>query len=168
MEDFNGSIDNVVEVIRQTRAEDAERMASSTTPIQVASAYLGLSEERNEDNITLSRFIRQASGIDINPATTAWCAAFIDAVLHTSGQGGGTGKLNARSYMNWGQPVDNPQRGDVVVLWRGSRDGWQGHVGFFEGYDPNGDIRILGGNQSNQVSVESFSPERLLGFRRAI
>lgn len=168
MADFNGSVENVVQVIRQTQAKDAQMMANATSPIEVAAGYLGLSEERNNDNVTLSRFIRTAAGIDIDPAKTAWCAAFIDAVLHASGQGGGTGKLNARSYLDWGTPVTTPVRGDVVVISRGNPNGWEGHVGFFEGYDENGNIRILGGNQSNQVSVQSYPADRLLGFRRAI
>lgn len=165
--DFNDDFQRINDIVTSTFAEDPQRLINATTPLEVASAYLGLSEDRDMDNITLSRFIRQATGMSINPATTAWCAAFVDAVLHQSGQGGGTGRLNARSYLNWGQSVDNPQRGDIVVLWRGDPNGWQGHVGFFEGYDSNGNIRILGGNQSNQVSVETYPTTQLLGFRRA-
>ncbi len=171
LQDFNAempvALERAQEIIRGTGAEDPARMLNASTPIEVASAYLGLSEERDMDNITLSRFIRSTAGIDINPAKTAWCAAFVDAILHASNQGGGTGKLNARSYLNWGVPVDEPRRGDVVVFSRGDPNGWQGHVGFFEGYDENGNIRVLGGNQGNSVSVTSYSPERLLGFRRA-
>lgn len=167
MDMFQGDMDGVLEVIEAAGAAEPQLMANATSPIEVAAGYLGLSESRDQDNITLSRFIRQAAGIEINPAKTAWCAAFVDAVLHKSNLGGGTGKLNARSYLNWGVPVDTPRRGDVVVFSRGDPNGWQGHVGFFEGYDSNGNIRVLGGNQGNQVSVTSYSPDRLLGFRRA-
>ena len=69
--------------------------------------------------------------------------------------------------MNWGEAVDDPQEGDVVVLWRESRDSWKGHVGFFSGYDDNGDIKVLGGNQGDSVSIKSYSKNRLLGFRRS-
>lgn len=167
MDMFQGDMDGVLEVIEAAGAAEPQLMANATSPIEVAAGYLGLSESRDQDNITLSRFISQAAGIEINPAKTAWCAAFVDAVLHKSNLGGGTGKLNARSYLNWGVPVDTPRRGDVVVFSRGDPNGWQGHVGFFEGYDSNGNIRVLGGNQGNQVSVTSYNPNRLLGFRRA-
>jgi len=40
-------------------------------------------------------------------------------------------------------------------------------VGFFQGYDDDGNIKVLGGNQSDSVSVQSYPSSRLLGFRRA-
>ena len=60
---------------------------------------------------------------------TPWCAAFVGAVLAECGLQG-TGSLAARSYLKWGQEVtlDDARPGDVVVFWRGSKDGWQGHV----------------------------------------
>jgi hypothetical protein len=36
---------------------------------------------------------------------TAWCAAFVGAMLKRSGYPH-TGKLTARSYIDWGKPVD--------------------------------------------------------------
>ena len=47
-----------------------------------------------------------------------WCAAFVGAVLAECGLAG-TGSLTARSYLKWGVP------GDIAVLWRGARDGWE-------------------------------------------
>lgn len=98
---------------------------------------------------------------------TGNCAAFVGSVLAQVGIQG-TGALNARSYLEWGEPVDlvRAQRGDIVVFWRGSRDGWQGHVGFYHGIDGN-NILVLGGNQGNAVSVAPYSADRLLGVRRA-
>lgn len=104
-------------------------------------------------------------GQNLDPATTAWCAAFVNATLAQSGQQG-TGKLNARSYLDWGQAVDAPQQGDVAVFSRGDPNGWQGHVGFFDGYNSDGTIRVLGGNQGDSVSISSYNPSSLLGFRR--
>jgi hypothetical protein len=54
----------------------------------------------------------------------------------------------------------------VVVFWRGAREGWQGHVGFYVGRGA-GQVLVLGGNQSNAVTVASFTESRLLGYRRA-
>lgn len=109
----------------------------------------------------------QNGGQNLDPATTAWCAAFVNSALEQSGVQG-TGKLNARSYLDWGQPVDQPMPGDVAVFSRGDPNGWQGHVGFFQGIDPaTGKINVLGGNQSNMVSVAGYDPSTLLGYRRA-
>lgn len=165
--DFNDDLNLVKEVVEASYAAEPTKMMQSTDPITIASSYLGLKENNNEQNVVLSSFIKQSAGINIDPAKTAWCAAFLDAVLHRAGMGGGTGKLNARSYLNWGSPVEVPQVGDVVVLSRGPVSGWQGHVGLFMGYESDGKIKILGGNQSNSVSVSSYKAETLLGFRRA-
>ena len=97
---------------------------------------------------------------------TAWCAAFVGAMLRRAGLPH-TGELNARSYLDWGRPVrlEDAEIGDVVVFWRGSPDSWQGHVGFYDGQDGDG-IRVLGGNQGNQVNVNRYPADRLLGVRR--
>ena len=136
--------------------------SGAETPAEVAAAFTGLNETEHKD--VISSFIRNAVGTDIDPSKTAWCAAFINAALGASG-GEGTGKLTARSFLNWGNPVDNPQQGDVVVFRRGNSE-WQGHVGFYMGKDANGNIRVLGGNQSDQVSVQTYSAADLLGYRR--
>jgi len=80
----------------------------------------------------------------------------------------GSKQANARSWLLFGMNVDTaPEPGDVVVFWRGSRDSWLGHVGFFLGFSKNGQrIYCLGGNQGNQVSVSAYPAENLLGFRR--
>lgn len=97
---------------------------------------------------------------------TAWCAAFTGAMLKRSGYPH-TGKLTARSYLDWGKPVDlsKAQPGDVVVLWRGSPTSWQGHVGFFDRQD-DGNVYLLGGNQRDQVNVSGYSVDRVLSVRR--
>jgi len=128
----------------------------------IAAAQIGLNEGNKKAALT---DYLQTGGQNLDPATTAWCAAFVDATLQQSG-GKGTGALNARSYMDWGQEVSEPQRGDVAVFSRGDPNGWQGHVGFFDSYNPDGSINVLGGNQGDSVSVSSYGSDRLLGFRR--
>ncbi len=142
----------------------------TTDVIATASRFIGMHEENN--NKQLSVFMRKA-GFSLNPDVTAWCAAFVNAVLHENGMAG-TGKLNAKSFLNWGKPTTTPKLGDVVVLWRTSRTHWQGHVGFFKGFDANGNVLILGGNQAEEggrrsewVSVDSFPVSRVLGYRTA-
>jgi uncharacterized protein (TIGR02594 family) len=143
-----------------------ESFAGLTNPVEIAGKFKGLNEREHKN--VIANFIKKASGININPATTAWCAAFVNGVLGASG-GKGTGKLNARSFLSWGQPVDDPQEGDVVVFSRGNSS-WQGHVGFYMGTEVrNGEtyIKVLGGNQSNKVKESYYPASRLLGYRRA-
>lgn len=98
----------------------------------------------------------------------AWCSYFINFCFSELGQSG-SGRANARSWLDWGRPVSGPpRRGDVVVLWRQSRDSWKGHVGFFVGYDgEHGDKwLLLGGNQDDAVSIKAYDRDRVLGVRR--
>ena len=70
--------------------------------------------------------------------------------------------------MNWGKEVtDGPQSGDVVVVTRGDPNSPFGHVGFFDGYNRDGSIRVLGGNTGDKVGVSSYQMDDVLGIRRA-
>jgi uncharacterized protein (TIGR02594 family) len=98
---------------------------------------------------------------------TAWCAAFVGAMLKRAGSAH-TGKLNARSYLDWGEEVehlDEAAEGDIAVFWRGSPDSWQGHVGFYVRHDETY-VYVLGGNQGNQVNIRPYKRDRLLGIRQ--
>jgi uncharacterized protein (TIGR02594 family) len=70
----------------------------------------------------------------------------------------------ARSYLNWGHEISTPLLGCVAVLVRGENPS-QGHVGFVVGVEPDGDLQILGGNQSNSVCVRKYPRGRLLSLR---
>lgn len=102
---------------------------------------------------------------------TPWCAAFMNWVCMMSlvPMVEKSQRLRARGFLNWGMTVkrEHAAQGDVVVLWRGSRNSAQGHVGILIGWSPNGDeVFLLGGNQSNQVNVSKYKSERILDIRR--
>lgn len=135
---------------------------------KIAESYIGLQEWPGaKHNPEIVKMYAASGNGWVKDDETPWCAAFVGAVLAQAGIKG-TNKLNARSYLDWGEdiPLSEAQPGDIVVLWRGNRDGWQGHVGFFAGIAENGNILLLGGNQGNAVSKASFKPNRLLGVRR--
>jgi len=102
----------------------------------------------------------------VNDDETPWCAAFIGAMLDDAGLPH-TGKLNARSYLDWGVDVDirDALPGDVVVFWRGSPKAATGHVADYEYHTPTL-IGCLGGNQRNAVRVAEYDREQLLSIRR--
>ena len=95
---------------------------------------------------------------------TAWCSSFVNWCVSSSGLQG-TRSAAARSWLNWGRPLDEPATGCIVVLKRGTKP-WQGHVGFFSGMSGS-HLLILGGNQSNEVNISSYHRNRLLGYRWA-
>ena len=134
----------------------------------LAAGYLGIEEWPGaRHNPAIVKFAADVGHSWVQDDETPWCASFVGAVLAQAGLPH-TGRLNARSYLEWGEPVPlaEAERGDVVVFWRGSPDSWQGHVGFFGGRNPSGDIMVLGGNQGNAVSVAAYPQSRLLGVRR--
>jgi hypothetical protein len=45
-----------------------------------------------------------------------------------------------------------------------NRDGG-GHVGFVVGQQQNGDLMVLGGNQSDAINIRAFSRSRVTGYR---
>lgn len=93
-----------------------------------------------------------------------WCSALMCWAFESAGLPS-TNSAQARSWLKYGRPTLNPIKGDIVVFWRESKDGWKGHVGLFMGFDANGDILVAGGNQSDMVCIKAYSRDQLLGFR---
>lgn len=132
---------------------------------ELAKAEVGTVEWSKGDNPKVVAYFKDAGHPEVKNDETAWCAAFVGAMLHRSGLPK-TGALNARSYLEWGEAVDrkDAREGDIVVFERGNSS-WQGHVGFF--VKDNGDtITVLGGNQSNAVNRRAYVSAKLLGIRR--
>jgi uncharacterized protein (TIGR02594 family) len=87
-----------------------------------------------------------------------WCAAFVNWCVPQ-----GTNLASAKSFLNWGYRIDKPRLGCIVILNRGTQP-WMGHIGFY--MDEVGDyIYLLGGNQSNKVSIRGYNKNRLRGYR---
>lgn len=112
------------------------------------------------------RIVEYLSATRIKPAMqedeTPWCAAFVSWVLEQSGIPS-TRSAAARSYLSWGQELAEPRRGCVVVLSRTQAPA-HGHVGFYLSGSPQ-HVLVLGGNQSNRVSIKEYPRERVLSYR---
>lgn len=113
-------------------------------------------------NPRIRALFRDAGQPDVTSDETAWCAAFVGACLERAGVRG-TRSLLARSYLAWGRPLDAFRLGAVAVLTR-SADPKEGHVGFLVGETPT-TVVLIGGNQSDRVTVEAFDRARLIGLR---
>lgn len=133
--------------------------------LQIAFNEYGISEIIGaKHNPDVLKYYKEVGHSWVKDDETAWCAAFVGYCLEKAGLGS-TRKLNARSYLDYGTSTTKPQFGDIVVFWRGSKNGWQGHVGFYIN-ERDGMIYTLSGNQSNQVNIAPYSKTRLLGYRR--
>ena len=97
-----------------------------------------------------------------------WCSAFVAYCMTQANKmqainNAGMVSAAARSWLNFGVECGEIL-GSIVVLWRGEPESWMAHVGLLVGIAPMSRY-ILGGNQSNTVSIAEFSLERVLGYR---
>jgi uncharacterized protein (TIGR02594 family) len=136
----------------------------SQAKIMVAEQYLDFSARSHRQEL------KEFTGVD--PVRVAWCSAFVNAVLHNLGLPGSESvsdsPLLARSFLQWGKRVKEPQVGDIVIMPRG-RQPWQGHVGFYYGtiYEKGKKYyQILGGNQSKRVTIKLIPVRSVIEIRR--
>ena len=139
--------------------------ARKNTLTHKAYHYYGL--EENKDR----QLIKEIMGVD--PVTTEWCAAFVNMVLLENDLPQSSEyndyPLMARSFLFWGERVTGePEQGDILIFERGNQ-GWQGHVAFYVSRtikDGQVYFNVLGGNQNDKVSIESYPANKLLDIRR--
>lgn len=90
-----------------------------------------------------------------------WCGLFVASVMEESGYTLPKDWFRAKSWLDWGSPVEIPVVGCIVVFER--KGG--GHVGFVVGRDQNEALMVLGGNQKDSVSIAPFRRDRVIGYR---
>ena len=112
-----------------------------------------------------ARIVEYASHTSLKATSdeVAWCSSFANFVAFMSGVKG-TNSASARSWLDWGQVLDVPILGCIVVFKRGAPP--SGHVAFCDHPDiSNGIIRVIGGNQGDSVKVARFPVADVLGYR---
>lgn len=72
--------------------------------------------------------------------------------------------LGVRQWLHWGAPINEPELGNVLMFWRVSRNGWNGHIGLYVGEDSK-TSHVLGRNTANEVGIARIGRERFLGAR---
>ncbi|AJQ56067.1 TPA: TIGR02594 family protein [Aeromonas hydrophila] len=129
--------------------------------IEEARTFLGLKEIKGPKHaqaiLDMWKAIKRGG---IKDDETPWCAAFVGACLERVGIKS-TRFESAKSYLEWGEKLDRPVPGCVVVF---TRDGG-GHVGFVVGKSPSGNLLVLGGNQGDEVNIREFPLTRVTGYR---
>lgn len=130
--------------------------------IAAARAQLGVREIKGmAHNPVIVGFWKLARLGGIKNDEVPWCAGFVGAMLEACHIRSARSD-SSRAYLKWGEPIDSPEYGCVVVFRRPGG----GHVGFCVGIDQGGRLLILGGNQGDRVSILPFGRERVAGFRR--
>ncbi len=129
----------------------------------IALAEQGVKEfPGNGDNPRVVEYLKStnlAAPFDANDET-AWCSAFVNWCVERSGFEG-TDSAWARGWLNWGKKTTAPKRGCIVVF---KRNVSSGHVAFYISETAT-HIKVLGGNQSNQVNISNYPKSRFLGYR---
>lgn len=95
-----------------------------------------------------------------------WCGLFVAHCMAVGvpNEPQGFNRLGARAWLKYGKKCQ-ALKGSVAVFWRTHKTkSGNGHVGFIVGEDAS-TWHILGGNQSDSVSVTRVSKTRLLGCR---
>lgn len=134
----------------------------------LAEADIGTKEVKGKagDNPKILGYYAKVGRNDVAHDETAWCAAFVGSKLVDTGNAIPDSKLAllARAYEDVGAPLKEPKIGCIAVFPRGK--GWQGHVGFVKGIDTeSGTIALLGGNQRDSVSVETYKIADAIAWR---
>lgn len=143
------------------------RMRDDTVPVNlqtsdwitIAKRELGTEEIIGGSNSRIEEYLRTTGKNTTDE--TPWCSAFVNWVMSQAGYKG-TNSALAHSWADWGDPVAPGTLGSIVVFTRGKG----GHVGFCVGYDSRtGNIKLLGGNQSDKVRISNYSNRNVISWR---
>ncbi|MBB1499633.1 TIGR02594 family protein [Paracoccus sp. MC1862] len=131
----------------------------------IAEARSALGRHEARDRSWLMDWLKRDGRSLGDPARNAWCGDFVETCIRIALPDEpllgalGSNPYWARNWLLFGQEV-TPTRGAVLVFSRGSG----GHVGFAIGQDDT-HFHVLGGNQTDAVTVARIAKSRLLGAR---
>jgi uncharacterized protein (TIGR02594 family) len=151
---------------------DAPAVASPVAANQGDPAWLiearkeiGFHEQPN--NTGIQKYVDLAGyGAEGDP----WCSIFAGAMMKRAGVP--ISGINAMAQ-SWAHApsiakIGQPRNGAVAVFERGAVGSGLGHVGFYVGDAESGKIKVLGGNEDDQVEIATYATSasnfRLTGF----
>jgi uncharacterized protein (TIGR02594 family) len=115
---------------------------------------IGWRDELNQAGVKIAGF----SDDDI-----PWCGLYAAIIAHRAGKRGVESPLWARNWAKFGSATMEASLGDILVFVRNGG----GHVGFYVAEDATA-YHVLGGNQSNRVSITRIAKDRCIAMRRPI
>lgn len=131
----------------------------------IAEAMSALGRHEVRDRSWLMAWLKRDGRTLGDPAKNPWCGDFMETCIRVALPDEpllgalGSHPYWARNWLRFGQEV-SPIPGAVLVFARGSG----GHVGFAMGQDDT-HFHVLGGNQSDAVTIARIAKSRLLGAR---
>ena len=156
----------------------------------IAQRYYGMKEVSGRaSNPKLLKLIHSEIEWADDDSTIAWCALFATHIFKLAGLYHLIPDNNPYAARSWltlankegmkvvwkeGDNIKNITRdartGDLVIFWRGSRNGWKGHIAWYiNEYDyDTSKIRTFGGNQENGALIRPYSKNRILMILRVV
>lgn len=132
----------------------------------IAKTQVGVKEITGAGNNPKIVQYHQYTDLKATEDSVPWCSAFANWCFNKAG-GKGTNSAAARSWLDWGEPVEHAREGDVVIFKSPLRGPDAGHVAFFVGNGSiHGFVKVLGGNQRDEVCYEMYPVSNIIGVRR--
>lgn len=135
---------------------------AETMPPWMAEMYrrMGLHEVR--DKAKLVEFLKIGKFLG-DPSKLPWCGDMVESCIAKvlPSEPLPSTPFFAQNWKNFGRDVSSPIVGAIgVIKWSAS----SGHVGFVAGVDGS-NVILLGGNQSNAITLASFPRSKFIAFR---
>ncbi len=131
--------------------------------LQEALATYGTKETPGSVNNSVIMGWAKYLGVEVvyTADSVPWCGLWARYIAKRAGKSGPKHPLWALNWINFGSRIGQPCLGDIVVF---TRDGG-GHVGIYIAEDKE-TYHVLGGNQSDSVSITRIYKKRLVQARR--
>jgi uncharacterized protein (TIGR02594 family) len=139
--------------------EDGPKMLLEALKLYGIKEQLG-----NDDNADILSWANETGLARVYSSDSIpWCGLFIAVVAKRAGKEFPPNPLWALNWAKFGHGTNKPMLGDVVVFKRPTG----GHVALYAGEDRT-HYHVLGGNQSDAVTITRIAKNRAVAFRRAV
>lgn len=133
--------------------------------LELALSQIGVKElVGQKHNPVILNYAKEIGHAWVATDETPWCSIFLNWVAMKSGLEY-SNKLNAKSWLEVGEKIDQPKLGDVVIFYRENPKSWKGHVALYIS-ETKTHTYVLGGNQRNSVCIMAYPKFKIIGYRR--
>lgn len=123
-----------------------------SSPFEIGQLQLGQHELKGEkDNPVIVEYFK-ATSYHATDDETPWCSA-VHCWVHEEAGVGHTKSAAALSWLDWGTPLEKPEKNCTIIADHGNG---RGHVGFYIG-ETETTYLIMGGNQGDEYNVIHYS-----------
>lgn len=133
--------------------------------IALAFERMGVLEIPGAKHHPLILWFHQQTSLKATTDEVPWCSAFACACMEMAGIKS-PHSAAARDWLHWGQPLQRPKPGCIVVFDRSDpANKTAAHVAFYWADRADGRVDVLGGNQSNKVCVAPYLKSDVIAYR---